>query len=173
MGMVLIGYRGSGKTTVGKLLAARRKTLFVDTDDMIAAAAGKSIAAIFADEGEPAFRARESDAIQRAVQTPDAIISVGGGAVESAANRRVLQAYGPVVWLDAPAEMLWQRIQADSATAANRPALAGGGLEEVERVLERRRPWYRELATLIIPLGDNTPEKLSAQISAWLDHRNA
>lgn len=173
MAVVLIGYRGSGKTTVGRLLAARLLVPFVDTDELIVQVAGRPIAAIFADDGEPAFRTRETDAIRAAVQTRGAVLSVGGGAVEAEANRALLVGFGPAIWLDAPAETLWQRMQSDAATATSRPDLVGGGLEEVRQVLERRRPIYAAMAAMVVPVAHREPAAIAAEIHGWLVRRQA
>ena len=84
--IVLIGYRGSGKTSVGRLLADRLGWAFVDTDDLIESQAGTSIADIFATEGEAGFRAREREAIAKATQDARRVIAVGGGAVTDRRN---------------------------------------------------------------------------------------
>lgn len=150
MGVVLIGYRGSGKTCVGRIVADRIGWRLVDTDDMVRRDSGMPIAEIFQREGQAGFRSRECDAVRRAVAIPRCVISAGGGVVESAPNGPLLGAYGPVVWLTADAAVLWQRISADAGSSANRPDLAGGGLAEVRSVLARREPLYRALADVVI-----------------------
>ncbi|MCB9850409.1 MAG: shikimate kinase [Phycisphaerales bacterium] len=168
MNLVLIGYRGSGKTTVGRMLADERDCAFVDTDELIAHRAGKSIADIFADDGEPVFRKQETDAIKLATSQSGRVISVGGGAIESEKNRKTLRSYGTVVWLEAPAAILWQRISGDVATASQRPDLAGGGLQEVEAVLARRAAWYAETAHFVVRVSDRTPRQVMSDIEEWL-----
>ena len=168
MNVVLIGYRGSGKTTVGRLLAEDLDLGFVDTDELITHLAGKSIAELFAEEGEPAFRVREADAIKLAISKPDRVISVGGGAVESRENCTRLRGYGTVVWLEAPADVLWTRIQADPATGQQRPNLTGGGLEEVQTVLARRAPLYAQAAHFVVRVSDGTPRRVMSDIQEWL-----
>jgi shikimate kinase len=88
--------------------------------------------------------------------------------VERADNRTLLRGYGMVVWLEAPADALWQRIQADPATDASRPDLAGGGLEEVRRVLARRAPMYAETSHVVVRVGSRTPREVVSDIEAWL-----
>src|SRR5579871_2400108 len=92
MSIVLIGYRGSGKTTLGRMLAERTGREFVDADDRIVARAGKSIARIFAEEGETAFRDLETAVLAEILQFPNHVIAVGGGALDRAENRRALSA---------------------------------------------------------------------------------
>lgn len=168
MNVVLIGYRGSGKSTVGKMLAEAQGCGFVDTDELIAHLAGCNIAVIFEREGEGGFREREAAAIKLATSKANRVISVGGGAVESAENGKLLRAYGTVVWLEAPVEVLWQRIQVDPATDVSRPDLAGGGLEEVRRVLARRVPLYAETSHVVVRVGSRTPREVVSDIEAWL-----
>lgn len=148
MNVVLIGYRGSGKTSVARRLADALACQMIDTDELITRDAGTTIAEIFDREGESGFRTRERDAVRAATSVSDRIISVGGGAVESPENRRLLSDYGTVIWLDADPEALWRRIQGDEQSASSRPNLADGGFAEVESVLARRRKLYGELADI-------------------------
>ncbi|MEE9294519.1 MAG: shikimate kinase [Phycisphaerae bacterium] len=173
--VVLIGYRGCGKTTVGRLLADRLSVGFVDTDERIAAQAGTSIAEIFASEGEAGFRQRESRVIAEvaAPQPTDssvaAVISVGGGAVLSDDNMDCLRRGGRVVWLTCSPEVLHERIVSDPSSPPSRPALtARGGLEEVRSVLGTREPYYRKWADLEVSTDHRSPEAVAADIVAWL-----
>ncbi len=145
--LVLIGYRGSGKTTVGRLVADRLGFVLVDTDMLIVSEAGASIATIFQQEGESGFRQREARVVQAVMDGGGQVISMGGGVVLQDDNVRRMRARGFVIWLTAPIHLLWQRIQADTATAANRPALSSfAGMEEVQVVLAARMPRYRAAA---------------------------
>ncbi|MDB5326016.1 MAG: aroK [Phycisphaerales bacterium] len=150
MGIVLIGYRGSGKTSVGRLLADRRGAAFVDADVVLVARAGRSIREIFEQSGEAAFREMESEVLQDLLDRPGEVISLGGGVILREANRkRLIESGLPRVYLRAGAQTLHDRIHADPATAANRPALThlGGGVEEIRTLLAAREPLYREVAT--------------------------
>ena len=167
-GIVLIGYRGSGKTTVGRIVAQRLGWEFVDVDEWIVGEAGCSIADIFANEGEAGFRAREARGVQWAIGQPGRVVSVGGGAVESDGNRAGLRNYGLAVWLDAPAEVLWERVRRDPRSTGLRPDLAGGGLAEVETTLARRRPLYAETAHVTVPTGGKLPAQVAAEIEGWV-----
>ncbi|MCP4250282.1 MAG: shikimate kinase, partial [bacterium] len=100
--IVLIGYRGAGKSAVGRLLAEQVAWTFVDTDAVIEIETGRSIADIFAAEGEPAFRKREYDVIARITQQRHQIIAAGGGAILDQRNVDRLRASGLVIWLTAP-----------------------------------------------------------------------
>ena len=161
--LYLVGYRGTGKSTVGRLLAAASGGPFVDLDERIEADAGRSIAAIFADEGEAGFRDRESAALT-ATGSPNSIIATGGGVVLREENRRLLKSTGFVVWLQAPAAILWERIQADTLTAARRPNLTSGGLAEIVELLAARERFYREVANAVIDAGAASPEAVADAI---------
>src|SRR5215218_8652222 len=133
MSVVLIGYRGSGKTTVGKRLADRLWQPFVDTDELIVRKAGKSIREVFEQEGEPAFRDLEAAVVRDALMLQEHVISLGGGALLREENRAALKASGhKVVYLKCEPAELYKRISADPETAAARPNLTvEGGLQEV------------------------------------------
>ena len=167
---ILIGYRATGKTTVGRLLAARLGWEFVDLDDHIEAGFGGSIAEIFAAEGEAGFREREGEALRALGGRERCVIATGGGAILRAENRAHLRATGVVVWLTAGHETIWSRLQADPTTATRRPNLtAGGGLQEVRAVLDVREPLYRETAEIVVNADHPSPEAVAAAIlNAWL-----
>lgn len=165
----LIGYRGCGKSTVARLLAERLGWEVVDSDDEIEREAGKAITAIFADEGEPAFRDLEERVVASLCGRKRTVVALGGGAVLREATRERLAAAGPVVWLTAPAETLAARIAGDDASASRRPSLTGlSGLEEVERVLAAREPIYRECATVAVDVDGRPPEAIAAEIETRL-----
>ena len=134
--VVLIGLRGSGKSSVGCELAALLGGECVDTDERVVQAAGRSIAEIFGGEGESGFRRREQEAIERVAAERPAVVAVGGGAVLIDANVARLRSIGDVVWLTAPVDVLWQRISSDADTRASRPPLTSlAGPAELERLL--------------------------------------
>ena len=164
----MIGYRGSGKTTVGKMLADSRGDAFIDTDEMISHFAGCSIADIFANEGEDGFRERETKAIVMATAGRGRVVSVGGGAIESAENRKVLRDYGTVIWLSAPAEVLWKRISSDKGTAQTRPDLAQGGLEEIVEILQRRSEFYAKTSHVAVDVSKSKPKQIVKDIELLL-----
>jgi shikimate kinase len=168
--IILIGYRGTGKTTVGRLLAERLRWAFVDADDEIEAAAGCSIAEIFAREGEAGFREREMRVIAKLAQTTGSVVSLGGGAVLRVENRAALRAAGQVIWLTASPQTILARLTRDATTAARRPNLTSrGGLAEIEELLTSRQPLYRECATLTIDTEGRTAEEIAASILESLD----
>lgn len=135
---MLIGFMGTGKSTVGMALAERLGWRFVDTDERIVAAEGRSIPDIFAAEGEAYFRDVEARVIAETLQARRQIVSTGGGAALRSANRETMLAGGFVVALKAPPAVLLERLRGD----ANRPLLAGDQEERVHRLLEERRHAY-------------------------------
>jgi len=149
MSIVLIGYRGSGKTTIGRRLADRLWWPFVDTDDLVVKAAGKSIADIFEQHGEKRFRDLESEAVKEVAKLQEHVIALGGGAVLRRENVEALRkADHKLVYLKCDPAELYKRIQADPNTASRRPSLTpSGGLEEITTLLAEREPLYRAAMT--------------------------
>lgn len=169
--IVLIGFRGSGKSTVGRMLSRHLGRTFVDTDVMITNATGMTIKNIFDHGGESLFRKLEMEAVKQAVGIPAAVISVGGGAVLALENADRLKACGLVIWLDAPAEVLWARISADTASRSSRPNLTSmGGLSEVNALLARRRDTYSSIADVVVP-ADGSPESIAEHILNLIEDR--
>ncbi len=138
--VVLVGMMGSGKTAVGRALAARLAVPFLDSDHAIEEAAQASIAEIFARDGEPFFRAREAEVIARLLSGPPAVLATGGGAFMGERNRRAIGESGVAVWLDADLDTLWERVRHKETrpllrTPDPRGTLAG--------LFEARVPVYR------------------------------
>jgi shikimate kinase len=170
--IALIGYRGTGKTTVAQWLATRLGWDWVDADVEVELRAGKSIAAIFADDGEPAFRDLESVVVEELCGRSLTVLALGGGAVQRESNRQEIKKCGAVVWLQASVETIQERIAADPATAARRPNLIGaGGRAEIERLLAQRTPNYRACATLEVDTDNKTPTEIADEILAALGLR--
>lgn len=162
MATVLIGYRGSGKTTIGRRLADQLWQPFVDVDEQIVVKAGKTIKEIFDTAGEAAFRELEEEAVRNALaESGDRVISLGGGAVLREANRALIGSGAhKVIYLKCEPKALHDRIHADPNTAANRPNLThlGGGVEEITRLLAEREPLYRSLMTSELDVTYLAPE---------------
>lgn len=174
MNILLIGYRGTGKTTVAQRLAARLGWDWIDADVELERRAGKSIAAIFADDGEPAFRDLESQVLADLVKRDQAVIALGGGVVLRPENRERIKAAGAVVWLTADPATLFERIMADASTAARRPNLtAQGGVDEVRKLLSVREPLYRECAQWIVETAGKDVEAVVDEIAVRLPARDA
>lgn len=165
MNIVLIGYRGAGKSTVARQLALRLGWPWVDADVEIELKAGKSIAAIFADGGEETFRELESEVLEALLVREGLIVAAGGGAVLRPANRRLLCERGRVVWLRAEPATLLARVSADATNADRRPQLTtAGGPSEVENLLPGRTPLYRECAELSLDTERKDPMHIADEI---------
>ncbi len=162
----LVGARGSGKTTVARLLAGRLGWSWLDADEVLETRAGQSIRAVFAAEGETGFREREAQVLADLAGRSRHVVATGGGVVLREANR-VLLRRGRVVWLTADPETLWTRMQGDQTTAERRPALTVGGRAEVAELLRAREPLYRACADLVVPTAGRPPEDVAADIAAW------
>ncbi|MBC1242060.1 shikimate kinase [Nostoc sp. 2RC] len=158
--LYLIGMMGVGKTTVGRLLAKQLAYGFVDTDDVIAQAAGKSINQIFDEEGEAAFRQLESDVLSQVCAFTKLTIATGGGIVLRRENWSYLH-HGLIVWLDAPVEVIYSRL-ADDTT---RPLLQDSDPQEKLRsLLEQRQALYSQADLKITLRQGETPEEIVTQI---------
>jgi shikimate kinase len=176
MVVTLIGYRGTGKSAVGRRLAERLGWVWCDSDTCLEDRSGQTIREIFESQGEPGFRRLEHDLIRdllaKAADTPNVgtVLSVGGGAIlDERTRQRICQA-GPVVWLTAGVDTILQRLKADASTAARRPQLTqAGGRAEVEQLLQHRLPIYRSCAVLEVATDDRDIEAIVADILQELD----
>ncbi|HLL91242.1 MAG TPA: shikimate kinase [Tepidisphaeraceae bacterium] len=167
MSIFLIGYRGSGKTSVGKRLADRLWQSFVDADAEVVKRANMTIRQIFEQCGEPHFRDLESQVVADLAKLQEHVVALGGGAVLREQNRQAIQGGGhKVIYLKCDPAELHKRIQADTATAETRPALTtlGGGVEEVEKLLAEREPIYRQMATAELDVTNLTPEEAVVRV---------
>ena len=161
---VIIGPPGSGKSTVGPLLAAALGVAFRDCDDDIVARAGRTISDIFAEDGEPAFRALEAEAVATALAEHDGVLSLGGGAPLTPGTRARLAGH-TVVFLNVGLAAGVQRTGLSSA----RPLLAGVNPRATfKKLLDERVPVYREVATVEIVTDDRTPSEIVAHLVAEL-----
>lgn len=168
--LTLIGYRATGKTTLARLLAARLGWQWIDADVEIERRAGKPIAAIFAEQGEPFFRDLEAAVIADLCHSDRLVLAAGGGAPLRAESRQRMREAGPVVWLTASPQTIFRRMTADATTATRRPSLTGRSpQEEIEHLLAVREPAYREAADLQVDTEGRSPEELTQLILARLD----
>jgi shikimate kinase len=161
MSVALIGYRGCGKSTVGKRLADRMWQTFVDTDELVVKRAGKSIRDIFEKEGEERFRQLEAEVVAEVCKLEDHVIAMGGGVVLREENRAAMKNAGlKVIYLKCEPEELLKRIESDPDTAANRPSLTNlaGGIEEIRSLLAVREPLYRSVKTAELDVTHLTPQ---------------
>jgi shikimate kinase len=173
--VTLVGYRGSGKSSVAARLAALLACDWEDADDVLEREVGESITALITSRGEDCFRDLESMLLDRLLTEEPGVLATGGGVVLREANRAALRSRGrPVVWLTAPAEVLRARLAADPATAARRPALLGSDpLAEVAAAVAAREGLYREVADAVIDVSKDPPERIAARIASWLDRSTA
>jgi shikimate kinase len=160
----LIGYRGTGKSTVARLLAARLGWSALDADELLETRHGKIIREIFAEEGEAGFRDKETALLEEACKLRKHVIASGGGVVLRPTNRELLRSAGIIVWLTADADTIWQRMQADASTASRRPALTVGGRAEIDELLRQREPLYRECAHFSVNSAKWTPEAIADEV---------
>lgn len=166
----LTGYRGTGKTTVGQLLAERLGWRCVDTDAEVEALVGRPIRQIFTDEGEERFRELESQVISQMTRQHKLILALGGGAVLRPENRTALQVAGPVVWLRATPETVFERIADDPLSCDQRPNLtAAGGFDEVKHVLAERLPIYESCSDCAVDTDGRAPRDIVDAILDALD----
>ena len=168
--VTLVGFRASGKSTVGRLLAARLAWPFVDADAAVESRLGMPIAAWFAAHGEPSFRDHEEEALAGALaDDKPLVLATGGGAVLRPANRALLRERGGlVVYLEAPVAVIQERLRHG---AAGRPSLTGGHVaDEVPALMAMREPLYREVAGLVLPTGP-APADVAARLADELATR--
>ena len=150
--LFLTGYRGSGKSTIGKLVASHLSLAFVDTDVEIELQSGNTIAEIFARSGEAAFRDLESEQLSQVRSlTEPAVVSLGGGSILRQENRECIKQLGRTVWLQASPENIFGRISKDVNTQTRRPKLSKlGDLEEIRSILAERSVVYEEVADMCV-----------------------
>ena len=171
MNAVLIGYRGCGKSTIGRKLADRLWCRFVDIDQLIVEKAGKSIREIFAQDGEERFRDLETEVLREVLPKGDHVLGLGGGTVMREQNRQLIRESGAkVFYLRCDAEELLRRIQADAKIADSRPNLTdlGGGIEEIRHLLSIREPIYRQIKHAELDVTHMTPDDAVVYIARML-----
>lgn len=166
MNIVLIGFMGTGKSAVGRALATHMKARFIDTDAEIEKEAQKSVADIFAQEGEAAFRQREGTLLVKLLRegTP-VVLSTGGGMALRDENVRLLKKIGPIVWLTAPPQVILARVRQN---LQRRPLLAGqpqDPLPRIQHLLAERNPRYRAIKDYEFDTSNwDTPEEVASCI---------
>ena len=159
--LFLVGFMGVGKSQIGRALAGRIGWTFVDLDQEITRTAGRSIEALFAEEGEPAFRARETAALHRLATRERVVVATGGGCFVDAANRDWMQAHGLAIWLDLPLDALLAR----KDLARGRPLFQDR--EQVTALYQARRPAYAR-ADAYVDTTDLSTEAVTAALATAL-----
>ncbi len=169
MNIVLIGYRCTGKTTVGRQLSERLGIPFLDTDGLAERHSGRTIREIVEQGGWEGFRQMEKEVIRGVSSRTGAVIAVGGGAVMDPENREALGRHGLFVWLTADAETIAQRMKEDTSSPRQRPPLSGHSLQrEIRELLDGRSPIYRQLADIAVDTVGRAPDSIVAELFRWL-----
>ena len=159
--IVMVGMMGAGKTAVGTALARALGAPFLDSDEEITRAADRSIAEIFERDGEPFFRARETEVLNRLLHGAPCVLSTGGGAFLSDTNRSLIRGTGVSVWLRADLDVLWARVRHKST----RPLLRTANPYQTLRALyEARMPFYQEADLAVDSSADLTVEDMAARV---------
>ena len=161
--VVLVGVPGSGKTTVGTLLAQRLGVGFRDTDHDVEVTVGKPVPDIFVDSGEPYFRELERTAVATALRDHDGVLALGGGAVLDEGTRALLLDQ-PTVWLQVGAAAGAKRVGLD----VPRPVLLGNVRGRLAALVAERAPLYAEVARLTVDTDGLDPQAVADAVLAWL-----
>jgi shikimate kinase len=163
--VILVGFMGAGKSSVGRLLARRLGRCLVETDDMITAREGCSIPEIFAQRGEAHFRALEEETVRLLALKSGDVIATGGGLPCREGRPEALRALGTVVWLRGDFDALYERAQ----RAGARPMLTGRGRDEIEALYRAREPYYRRADLTIDTTGVTLDQVVSTLLLALHD----
>lgn len=159
--VVLVGFMGSGKSSVGRLVARTLRSRFVDTDRLVADRAGREITDIFAAHGEPWFRQEESRALRLLLGGSGLVVATGGGIVTVPENLPALKKLGFVVWLTAAEEVIWERVSRNK----HRPLLhTENPRETIRSLIEKRNPLYETVADLTVDTSVLTHAEVAERI---------
>lgn len=169
--IILTGYRATGKSTVGRLVAEELGFAFLDTDQELEKRLGRPISTVVAEQGWPFFRQQENELLLELAHRQSTVIATGGGAILHRKAWQRLLASSLVVWLTAPVAVIHQRLMDDAASAGQRPSLTGANiLDEVRAVLFEREPLYRQGSHLAIDTTDNDPAAVARIILNYIGH---
>ncbi len=169
MNVILIGYRASGKSTVGLLLSERLQVSFVDTDQLIEETAGLSIKELVAFEGWESFREKETAAIASLRGVNACVVATGGGAILSVANRDLLKNSGALIYLKTPWPDIIDRLKRDTRESQSRPQLTSENLvAETIAVLNERIPLYESVADFTVDTRDKSVVRVTNDIYEYL-----
>lgn len=159
--IVLVGMMGAGKTAIGNALARRLDVPFLDSDDEIVKAANMTIAEIFDRDGEPFFRARETEVIRRLLAGDPSVVSTGGGAFLQEDNRELIAREGVAVWLKADLDLLWSRVKHKTT----RPLLrTGDPFETLKQIEAARRDIYAKAELVVVSRAEYSIEDMSEAV---------
>ncbi|MBW1998317.1 MAG: shikimate kinase [Deltaproteobacteria bacterium] len=170
MNIVLLGYRCSGKTTVGRILARKMGRRFVDTDQMIGELTGRSISSIVLENGWDCFRELERELIRKISRLDGLVVATGGGVVLDTENLINLKTNGFLVWLRADSAIMKERLKGQEGSECSRPSLTGSDpIDEFDTVLESRKPLYENTANYEVDTTLITPEEAANSIVKHLN----
>jgi shikimate kinase len=168
--LILVGMMGTGKTSVGRLLAKRTGWQYADNDELLLQLVGKTPRDLLSEDGEAALRDAESAALRTGLLTPEpAIVSVAGGTILDPENRRDLQAAGLVVWLKAGPTAIQQR----ATGAPHRAWLDTGGLDWIREAVVVRDPLYASVADLTIEVDRRSSRQVARDVLTWMGQVDA
>lgn len=160
-GIILIGFMGAGKTTVGQLLSKKTNMEHIDFDDKIVEEIGMTIQEYFDLYGEETFREKETAVLKRYLNH-NQVVSTGGGIVMREENRSLLKQMAPVIYLQTKPEVFISRLKQDHTTV--RPLVVSKSAAEIQQVFEPRIPFYEESASVVVDTDDRTPEEIVQEI---------
>ena len=173
MHIILIGYRCTGKSSVGRKVAEKLELPFYDTDQMIADRIGKTIKAWVEEKGWASFRQEEKAVIKGIIPLEPGLISLGGGAVMDPEIREILRSMGLIVWLTAEVGTILTRMKSDPNNIDNRPPLSDKDWEtEVKDLMFQRSPVYRQLADFSLETDGKTVEVVTEELLELLKRQN-
>lgn len=174
MNIILIGFRGTGKTVAGKLVAQELGWEFIDADDHLQKKAGKTIKEIFAQAGEKGFRDMEEEVVAELAGLDHKVIAAGGGAVLRQTNVNNMKKSGIIILLGADAQTIYQRLLSDPRSTTQRPSLTNkDSYSEILHLLCSRRPYYERAADHRIDTTGLTPEAVAQEIISFYKQKSA
>lgn len=169
MNIALIGYRATGKSTVGTILADKLKIDFLDTDSMVEESMAMPVKEIVALKGWDLFRARETEVIQSLTQQNACVIATGGGVVLSGDNIFFLKQSGVIIWLNTPLQDIIDRLKIDAQSEAVRPKFTSGDIvQETVDTMKLRLPLYESAADYVVNTAGKNPEQVAQEIYQYL-----
>ncbi len=172
MNIYLIGFRGTGKTSAGKLLAQNLGWEFIDADDYLEKKVRKTIKQIFEEGGEGLFRDKEEEVIKELCQTREKVVATGGGAVLRETNVKRMKESGLVILLEADAHTIYGRLRSDPKSSTQRPNLTNlDSFNEITHLLDYRRPYYEKAADHRINTATLSPQEVVKEIIAIYQSR--
>lgn len=165
MNIILVGFMGSGKTTVGKIIAGSLGMNFIDMDDKISNEAGKTVNEIFSEMGESFFREQETLLLKKLLLMDGLVIATGGGAVIREENRRLLKQIGSVFFLSADEKTVFERLENDTS----RPLLQENKKERISSLLKERNKIYNGVADHCVDVDGLNAEEVAKKVISFLE----